>query len=247
MRKLIAATLICLIIVTALSGCQGKQPDYIKIIDAYINGFSGLYEQGNEYTELGLQLQADYAYGWAAASVSSMRYCIDCLLYLAGEGDTLEDVVGERPGNWDEIAAMNYASPYPYFFEGLVYNYQGKNEEAKSCYEKALVNPKFSAEHDESLLILTILSVSELKAVKKKLILLEDKILRFTVPSNQDIPAAIYILAISTSGLLPRNALLQMKMITAGHFAIIRPPLRLTPLKAIISWVCFNAYVPGRH
>ncbi|NLP14693.1 MAG: hypothetical protein GX383_09535 [Clostridium sp.] len=176
MRKLITAMFLCLIFLAAFSGCKGKQADYIKIIDAYIDGFSSMYEQGNEYTELGLQLQADYAYRWAAASASSMRYCIDCLLYLEGEGDTLEDVVGDRPGNWDEIAAMNYASPYPYFFEGIVYNSQGKDEDAKRCYEKALVNPKFSAENDKSLLILDVLTVGELKSVKKKLTALEDKI-----------------------------------------------------------------------
>ena len=188
MRKMISAILICLIIVTALSGCKGKQADYLKIIDAYIDGFSSLYDQGNEYTDLGLQLQADYAYGWAAASVSSMRYCIDCLLYLEGEGDSLEDLVGERPGNWDEIAAQNYASPYPYFFEGLVYNSQGKNEDAKKCYEKALVNPKFSAENDKSLLILDILSASELKSVKTKLTMLEDKIYEVYNPDKSTYP-----------------------------------------------------------
>ncbi len=187
MRKIIAVILICFI-VAAFSGCVGKQNDYIKIIDAFIDGFSKLYDQGNEYTELGLQLQADYAYGWAAASVSSMRYCIDCLLYLKGEGDTLEDVVGERPGNWDEIAEMNFASPYPYFFEGLVYNSQGKNEDAEKCYQKALVNPKFSAENDKSLLILDILSVSELKSVKKKLTMLEDKIYEVYSPIKSTYP-----------------------------------------------------------
>lgn len=186
--KQIAAILICFIAITAFSGCAGKQSEAIKIADAYIDGFSKLYEQGNEYTELGLQLQADYAYGWAAASVSSMRYCIDCLLYLQGEGDTLEDVVGDRPGNWDEIAAMNYTSPYPYFFEGLVYNSQGKNEDAKKCYEKALVNPKFSAEHDDSLMILDVLTVSELQSIKKKLSELEDKIFEVYTPVKSTYP-----------------------------------------------------------
>lgn len=188
MRKLIAAIFIALVMVTAFSGCKGKQADYIKIIDAYINGFSSMYEQGNEYKELGLQLQADYSYRWAAASTSSMRYCIDCLLYLEGEGDTLEDVVGDRPGNWDEIAAMNFASPYPYFFEGVVYNSKGKNEDAKRCYEKALVNPKFSAENDKSLLILDVLTVSELKSAKKKLMAIEDKIYKVYSPVKSTYP-----------------------------------------------------------
>ena len=138
MRKLIAATLICLIIVTALSGCQGKQPGpYLKLLMLILMVFPVYMSKEMNTQSFVCTAQADYAYGLAAASVSSMRYCIDCLLYLAGEGDTLEDVVGERPGNWDEIAAMNYASPYPYFFEGLVYNYQGKNRGGKKLLRES--------------------------------------------------------------------------------------------------------------
>lgn len=186
--KRITVILVCFIIFAVFSGCAGKQSEAVKITDVYIDGFSTLCDQGNEYMELGLQLQADYAYGWAAASISSMRYCIDCLLYLEGEGDTLEDVVGERLGSWDEIAAMNYASPYPYFFEGLVYNSQGKNEDAKKCYEKALVNPKFSTEYDDSLMVLDVLSVNELKSVKKKLTELENKIFEVYTPLKSSYP-----------------------------------------------------------
>jgi tetratricopeptide (TPR) repeat protein len=168
--------LISILPMMVTTACSSKQSELEKIPEAYIDGFAKFYEQGNEYTELGLQIQADYAYGWAAASISSMRYCIDCLLYLNGEGETLEQVTGQRMDNWDEIAAMNYASPYPYYFEGLVYNVQDKNEDARKCYEKALVNPAFSSQTDESLSVLLTLSVKQLKSLKKKLIEWEDKI-----------------------------------------------------------------------
>ena len=153
-----------------------KESDELKIAEAYIDGFFKLYETGVDYMEQGLQLQADYAYGWAAASISSMRYCTDCLLYLKGEGETLEDVVGGRRDNWDEIASLNYASPYPYFFEGLVYHIQDKQDEAASCYEKAIVNPSFNPEYDESLTVLAAMSVDELTFVKKRLTYIEDQI-----------------------------------------------------------------------
>lgn len=184
----VVSVILCILLVFTLSSCSSKQSDAVKIAEAYISGFEKLYEQGNEYTELGLQLQAEYAYGWSAASISSMRYCIDCMLYLKGEGDSLDDVVGERLGNWDEIAAMNYASPYPYFFEGLVYNTQDKKEDAQRCYEKALVNPAFSAENDEALLILNILSVQDLKTVKNLLTAVEDKICDVYKPEKTKYP-----------------------------------------------------------
>lgn len=181
---------LCLLLVVATIGCAmaGKQSDAVKIPQAYMDGFAKFYEIGNEYTDQGLQIQAQYAYGWAAASISAMRYCVDCLLYLKGEGNTLEDVVDGRLSNWDEIGAMNYASPYPYYFEGLVYNFQDKNEDAQRCYEKALVNPAFSPENDEALMILITMSTNELKSVKKKLIELEEKIYAVYKPKKTHYP-----------------------------------------------------------
>ena len=45
MRKLITAMFLCLIFLL-LSGCKGKQADYIKIIDAYIDGFQACMSKG---------------------------------------------------------------------------------------------------------------------------------------------------------------------------------------------------------
>ncbi|MGE4277188.1 MAG: hypothetical protein AB7E30_08425 [Lawsonibacter sp.] len=187
-QKCIAAALLCLALAVSLCGCGSGTSDNVKIAEAYIDGFSKFYDKGSEYTDLGLQLQADYAYGWAAASVSSMRYCVDCLLYLKGEGKSLEEVVDGRRNDWDRIASLNYASPYPWYFEGLVYNTQGKNDAAQSCYEKALLNPAFSPEYDEALSVLLILSVNELKSVKVKLTELEDKIFTGYQPEHTSYP-----------------------------------------------------------
>ena len=183
------AALITLTVCSALfAGCGAEEPGTTKIADAYIDGFTKFYEQGNEYEELGLKIQADYAYGWAAASVSSMRYCVDSLLYLKGEGKSLEETVEGRFGDWEEIASMNYASPYPWYFEGLVYNAQDKNSEAQSCYEKAIVNPAFSAENDEALSVLLVMPVKELEQLKSKLTELEDEIYAAYEPEKSTYP-----------------------------------------------------------
>lgn len=170
-----------------LTGC-GKATDTAKITDAYISGFSKFYEQGNDYTEQGLQLQADYAYGWAAASVSAMRYCIDCLLSMKSEGQTPNEPLDGRISDWDKIASLNYASPYPWYFQGLVFNAQDKKDEAQACYEKALLNPAFSAEHDEALSVMLTMSVKELKDVREKLVALEDKIHAVYEPNQTAYP-----------------------------------------------------------
>lgn len=184
----IAAAVLCLVLSVSLAGCGRGKSDITKIPDAYIDGFSKFCQRGDEYNKQGLSLQADYAYGWAAASVSSMRYCVDCLLYLKGEGNSLEDVTGGRISDWDDIAGFNYASPYPWYFEGLVYNTQDKNDAAQACYEKALLNPAFSAENDEALSVLHVMSIEELKSVKERLIELEDKIFDCWEPKTANYP-----------------------------------------------------------
>lgn len=174
--RLLTGLIVFTICAAALTGCGSKASDTSKITDAYIDGFSKFYEQGNDYTEQGLQLQADYAYGWAAASVSAMRCCADNLISQKSEGRSLEEVSDGRRTGWNEIASMNYASPYPWYFEGLIFSSQGKNDEAQACYELALLNPVFSAEHDEALSVMLVMSVKELEATREKLVALEDKI-----------------------------------------------------------------------
>lgn len=90
--------------------------------------------------------------------------------------------------NWDKIASMNYSSPYPYYFEGLVYNYQEKSDDARKCYEKALVNPSFSPAEDESLSVMLAMSADELKSVKSRLIELEDMIFAVYRPDDTVYP-----------------------------------------------------------
>lgn len=82
----------------------------------------------------------------------------------------------ERITDWETIAELSYASPYPWYFEGLTFSAEGNNADARVCYENALLNPAFSAEHDEALSVLLVLPVEDLEAIQKKLMKLEDQI-----------------------------------------------------------------------
>lgn len=186
-RRVCAGLIAFSLCAAGLTGCGGGS-DTAQITDAYIDGFSRFYEQGNEYTDLGIQLQADYAYGWSAASVSAMRFCVDNLISLKDKGRTLEEISDGRPDDWDEIASMNYASPYPWYFQGLTFSALGKNDEAQACYESALRNPAFSSENDESLSVLLTMSSEELEAVREKLTKLEDKIFAVYEPEQSSYP-----------------------------------------------------------
>ncbi len=95
-------------------------------------------------TDLGLTLQGEYFYGMAQSSVSALRYAIDIILWLMGEGESLADVTASAPyESWDSIIASGMGSPMPHYFEGLVMEIQGKTEEANACYECAAENPLY--------------------------------------------------------------------------------------------------------
>ena len=60
----------------------------------------------------GKNRQAVHFASLAAARVSAMRYFVDRILWLNGEGETMEDLTGGRYADWEEIGAINYASVY---------------------------------------------------------------------------------------------------------------------------------------
>jgi tetratricopeptide (TPR) repeat protein len=189
MKKVIVFLLIlALAIPLAACGGGGNEPDAMKAADAYIDGFMKFYKTGSEYTEQGLQIQAGYAYGYAAASISSMRCCVDNLLYIKGGAGSLEEALGDRSGDWDEIASMNYATPYPWFFQGIIHHAKGEKAEAQICYENAAINPAFNRDYDVALMSLGSMTADELKTLKKKLVKLEDEIFAAYTPEAKDYP-----------------------------------------------------------
>jgi len=190
MRTLLrpAAFLLCVVITaTMFSACSKKASPNETIANTFIDSISGLYDKGTEYDNDGLIEVANYLYGTAAADVSSIRYAVDCLLYMKGEGSTLADVVGDRLGDWDKIAALGYASPYPYIFEGITDEADGKTDAANQCYEKAAGNPNM-LENSEYLKTITLLDKPALEKLKTKLTALEDKIFAAYTPGDISIP-----------------------------------------------------------
>lgn len=93
-------------------------------------------------SDMGLSFQSDYTYGIAQAEVSSLRLCIDTVLWLRGEGENFAAVVGDAPfKTWDEITAAGPASDAPLYFEGLIATFRGENEKAAELEKKAKANP----------------------------------------------------------------------------------------------------------
>lgn len=165
------------------SGSTTNKTASSSIYEQYVNTMEQLKEKGDGYVSNGMKLQAQYCYGIAGSSISALRFAVDNILCLKGEGKTLSEVVGEAYGNWDTIASISYSSPYPYYFEGLIYQIQGKEEDAKKCYTNAIMNPSFP-QKGVSFYYLNGLSVKELYTLKEELVTLEKNIYKEYTPDG---------------------------------------------------------------
>ena len=136
---------------------------------------------GDDYTENGMKLQAQHYYSMAGSSVSAMRLAVDHILDMKGESKYLDDVADAEDTNvmakpiykdWESIAAISPASPYPYYFEGLIYHIQGNESKAREAYKNALINPLFS-ENSAAFYYLNELSIEELSKMRDDLAVIE--------------------------------------------------------------------------
>ena len=152
-----------------LAGDGTSYADFMQIM-AEIKGF------GDRAAEQGLPVHSEYYYSFAGASVSALRYAAEYILWLKGEGDTLASfTAGSRYSGWSTIAAVNYASPYPSYFEGLLLEIQGKYEESLEPFAAASVMPLFP-EEGLDFYYLKKMSVPALYELRDRLRELEDQI-----------------------------------------------------------------------
>ena len=151
--------------------------------DDFIALMSSIKERGDKTTQLGLQATGEYYYSFAGASTSALRYAVEYILWLKGEGDTLASFTADsRYSGWDTIAEINYASPYTSYFEGLLLEIQGKYEESLKPYSIASIMPAFP---DEGLdfYYLKKMEVADLYALRDRLRDLEEKIYTAYTPN----------------------------------------------------------------
>ena len=133
-------------------------------------------EKGSFFSGLLMDETAAYFYGFAGASVSALRLAVERILWLKGEGDDFASLAADsRYTDWDEIAEICYASPYPYYFEGLIHELRGEDEEAIDDYLAASVLANYP-ETGLNFLALRDQSVPELYALRDELRALEDRI-----------------------------------------------------------------------
>ncbi len=152
----------------------------VSDIDSLSEQVQFLIECGDNAKMESRDRHAVYYYSTAAAHVSSLRLTVDHILWLKGEGETVEALSKERYTDWNEIAALNYTSPYPLYCQYLLYQMQGKEQEANAYYQKASQNPDMPQK--DAFYDWKNQSVEQLYSLKQVLEQLEDDIFSRYVP-----------------------------------------------------------------
>lgn len=181
---LIAAVLLCSCDISAANGDQsntGTNSDDPAVGDGnsysdFITVMTEIKGYGDRMAEMGLPVQSEYYYSFAGASASAFRFAAEYILWLKGEGETFESFTsGSRYAGWERIAEINYTSPYPSYFEGLILEVQGLTEECFDPYASAAIMPMFP-EEGLDFYYLKSMSVEKLYALRDSLRALEDSI-----------------------------------------------------------------------
>lgn len=97
------------------------------------------------------------------------------------------DEDSERSEAWDLLATQSIASPYPYFFEAISWDYKGKEDKARECYANAMCNSAFpSTVWDFS--YWQDLTSGELRAIARRLLPKEEEYRKYFHLSTYSCP-----------------------------------------------------------
>lgn len=159
---------------------------------AFLNLYDVCVSQGDRFTNLLMDETAAYFYGMAGTAVSSLRLAVERILWLKGEGESFASLSeGSRYTDWDTIAEICYASPYPYYFEGLIYDVQGETEKATELYSYAAIMTNFP-EEGLNLYSLKDLSIDDLYKLRDELRKKEDSLYAVYTPTIYGYERSVY-------------------------------------------------------
>ncbi len=198
--KKTAALILCLCLLIPLCACDEGNNESAPAAetaagmtkDEYVKAVKDCLDKGERCEKLFLDETAAYFYGFALSSAGSMRLAAEKILWLKGEGNDFSEVcAGSRYTDWDTLAAICYACPFPYYFEGLLHDIRGETEEDARLYSYASVMDNFP-EKGLDFYYLRNLSVPELYALRDELRGLEEAVCAEYAPDFYGFERTVY-------------------------------------------------------
>ena len=197
--KRAAAIVLCLCMAAFCSACDEGDEESAPVEnvsavtkDEYVKAVKDCLEKGKRCEKQFLDETAAYFYGFALSSAGSMRFAAEKILWLKGEGNDFSEVTsGSRYTDWDTLAAICYACPFPYYFEGLLCDIQGEGDRAAELYSYASVMDNFP-EKGLNFYYMRNLSVEELYALRDELRALEEEVCKEYIPEFTGFERTVY-------------------------------------------------------
>lgn len=227
--KKVLPVIAALLLAAALLGCDvsftnpgggDAQGDSFSM-DA-LTEMAGVYrEQGERFERLLMPETSAFFYSYAGAMAGSARLAIEKLLWLRGEGESFEELSeGSRFADFDSLGKLCHASPFPFYFEGLICEFQGENDRAEELYKYAAVM-SFFPDNGMDFYYLRNLEIGELYALRDTLCGIENDVYAEFVPVLYDYPRTVY------SSIAEYLYLDAMELLEAGKYAEAVVPARL--------------------
>lgn len=178
------ALILIIITMLAFSACGSTAGDTDTVentsYDDFIEAMTQIKGYGDITSAMELPVHSAYYYSMAGAGAGSLRFAVEYILWLKGEGESFDAFTSGSPyTGWDTIAELNYASPYPYYFEGLLLEIQG--ESGDDCYANSVLTPLFP-EEGLNFGYLKNTGVEELYDLRNRLLALEGEIYEVYTP-----------------------------------------------------------------
>jgi len=132
-------------------------------------------KHSEEYSDVGMFLQANWFDSMGAVCACSLRFYIDRMIEL--KGGTVPPDEKARLSDWDAIGSLNMASPFAWAFESFALRAEGKTAEAESAWANAAANPLMVEEFKDTAALFEALSVGELLTARAQAAAQEDILL----------------------------------------------------------------------
>lgn len=182
MRRLLLVLLVLAISLSLLGAHDSRIESFLDEMEMYL-------DLGDRVDSEFLPVLHGYYTGFGAAGITSLRYAVDVVLWMMGEGSDFASFTEKsRFTDWDTIAEISYNSPYPYYFEGLINYWQGKD--SSNLYANAAVMPAFP-EKGIDFGFLAELSIPELYDLRDELYNMEEVIYSEYQPTFFGLPRSV--------------------------------------------------------
>jgi tetratricopeptide (TPR) repeat protein len=158
-----------------MEAMQIASKDALEFMGNFEIAMNQFRKHSEEYSEVGMFLQANWFDSMGASCACSLRFYIDRI--IEWKGGTVPPDEKARLSDWDAIGSLNMASPFAWAFESFALRAEGKDAGAEKAWANAVANPLMVEEFKDTAALFEALSIGELLTARAQAAAQEDILL----------------------------------------------------------------------